>query len=120
MDSKNIINKKFCNECGGHTTNDGAACQGAMTQEYHFNESFHGLDTKGMITCNCCDNCRWKCHESFMDSVADGEQETNNPNKYSNCDHDMVSVEYQSQPYGHCIECDSVVVKNSDGNWINP
>ena len=36
------------------------------------------------------------------------------------CEHELVSVEYLSQPYGHCIECDCSVMKDEDGNWKLP
>lgn len=68
-----------CEGCGGYTENEGSACKGAISQEYHFNYEFQGLNTNGMITCNCCEDCRWKCHDSFMQSVEDGEQDTNCP-----------------------------------------
>lgn len=61
----------ICQECGGNTENGGSACKGSISQEYYLNAAFTGLDTKGMLTCNCCDDCRWQCHESFMDSIKD-------------------------------------------------
>lgn len=64
----------ICLECGKPTENEGSACKGAISQQYHYDQSFTGLDTNGLITCNCCDDCRWKCHDSFMQSVDDGEQ----------------------------------------------
>jgi hypothetical protein len=33
------------------------------------------------------------------------------------CEHELVSVEYMGQTYGHCLECDSTVIKDDDGNW---
>jgi hypothetical protein len=44
-------------------------------------------------------------------------QEPNDPSK---CPHELVSTEYGSQSYGHCIECDSTVIKNEEGNWKTP
>lgn len=35
------------------------------------------------------------------------------------CEHEMVSTEYASQTYGHCMECDSTVVKRF-GKWMLP
>jgi hypothetical protein len=36
------------------------------------------------------------------------------------CDHELVTTEYLSQTYGHCIECNSTVVKDECGNWTLP
>jgi hypothetical protein len=36
------------------------------------------------------------------------------------CPHELVTTEYMGQTYGHCIECDSTVVKNEEGNWKTP
>lgn len=63
----------MCEDCGGETENEGSACKGACSQARHYGEDV--FDTKGLMTCNCCDDCREKCHESFMQSVADGEQD---------------------------------------------
>lgn len=42
------------------------------------------------------------------------------PNDPLRCPHEIVSTEYMGQTYGHCIECDSTVVKNEEGNWKTP
>jgi hypothetical protein len=63
-----------CSGCGGETENDGEACKGACTSERYYGNDLVDLDTKGLPSCNCCEACRWKCHESFMQSVEDGEQ----------------------------------------------
>ena len=69
---------EFCEECGANTVNEGSACKGAVSQQYHYDATFSGLNTNGLITCNCCDDCRLKCWDSFLESVNDGEQESNN------------------------------------------
>jgi hypothetical protein len=33
------------------------------------------------------------------------------------CKHEMVSTEYSSQPYGHCLECNRTVFRDEDNNW---
>ena len=60
--------KDRCQECKGDTCNEGSACSGAFAQSGNI------YDTTMLTTCNCCDNCREKCHEEFMQSVEDGEQ----------------------------------------------
>ncbi len=63
-----------CQECGGDTDNEFRACKGAITSEMYYGNDLVVLDTRGLISCNCCEKCRWECHESFMQSVDDGEQ----------------------------------------------
>lgn len=36
------------------------------------------------------------------------------------CNHELVSTEYMSQTYGHCLECDCTVIKNENGEWVRP
>lgn len=36
------------------------------------------------------------------------------------CSHELVSTQYLSATYGHCIECDCTVVKDDNGNWKLP
>ncbi len=67
------IQTGICQECGGITDNDNRACKGACSQE-EYNGGEANLDTRGLISCNCCEDCRWKCHDSFMQSIDDGEQ----------------------------------------------
>ena len=71
MNEKSTDN--ICLECKGITENDYRACKGACSQEMHYGGDGY-LDTKGLISCNCCEECRWKCHDSFLQSVEDGEQ----------------------------------------------
>lgn len=61
-----------CAECGGETENDIRACKGACSQEIYYGGDL--MDTKGLSVCNCCEECRWRCHDSFMQSIEDGEQ----------------------------------------------
>jgi len=61
-----------CSECGGITENEYRACKGACSQQHYYGD--WSDDTKGLLSCNCCEDCRWKCHDSFMQSVDDGEQ----------------------------------------------
>lgn len=35
----------------------------------------------------------------------------------SECKHEIVSTEYLSQPYGHCVECNRTVFRDEDNNW---
>ena len=30
----------------------------------------------------------------------------------TNCEHEIVTVEYMGQPYGHCLECGCTVIKD--------
>lgn len=68
------MHKENCQECGAPSDNSGSACMGAISQQYPYVEG-DNMDTTLLITCNCCDECRWECHYSFMDSVEAGEQE---------------------------------------------
>jgi hypothetical protein len=36
------------------------------------------------------------------------------------CSHEFVSVQYLSQPYGHCESCKCTVVKSESGSWRLP
>lgn len=68
-----------CQDCGNPTDNDYRACAGACASERHYGNDMVDLDTKGLRGCDCCEECRNKCHDSFLQSVDDGEQnsETN-------------------------------------------
>ena len=61
-----------CQECGGETENDYRACMGACASERLQGDDQVDLDTKGLISCNCCEKCRLECYESFME-LADEE-----------------------------------------------
>ncbi len=63
-----------CSECGGHTENEYRACKGACASERYYGNDLVDLDTKGLLSCNCCESCRYKCLDSFLQSVEDGEQ----------------------------------------------
>lgn len=63
-----------CDECGNETDNDFRACKGACTSEFYYGNDFVDLDTSGLPSCNCCEKCRWGCHDSFLQSVEDGDQ----------------------------------------------
>lgn len=69
----NDINSYICQECKNPSENEGSACKGACSQEMHFGGNLS--NTNGLITCNCCDSCRLECHNSFMKSLEDGEQD---------------------------------------------
>ncbi len=61
-----------CDECGGPTDNEYRACKGACSQEIHYGGDL--MDTRFLMSCNCCETCRWLCHDSFMESLEAGEQ----------------------------------------------
>ena len=64
----------------------------------------------------------WKSNEGYK--VKNSEVVSINqypePNDPLRCPHEIVSTEYMGQTYGHCIECDSTVVKSEEGNWKTP
>lgn len=35
------------------------------------------------------------------------------------CEHEFVTIEYTSKPYGHCLSCDTIVIKNENSEWIS-
>jgi hypothetical protein len=58
-----------CDECGGPTDYHYAACKGACSSERYYGNYLIDLNTEGLLTCNCCEKCRWECHDSFMESI---------------------------------------------------
>jgi len=62
-----------CDECGGPTTNSFAACKGACSSERYYGNDMVDLNTNLLESCNCCDDCRWKCHDSFMESIKEND-----------------------------------------------
>lgn len=57
-----------CENCGGDG-NEWFACEGAITEERAQNVP-EPIDTTGLVSCTCCDKCRIKCHESWMEENA--------------------------------------------------
>jgi hypothetical protein len=58
----------ICQDCGGLTENEFGACAGALAEEYGQNVP-PGTNTMGLISCNCCESCRIKCHNSYMAEI---------------------------------------------------
>ena len=66
---------QICDECGGSSEFELSACQGAIDQQYHYDLTYTGTDTTHVISCNCCKNCRERRHQSFLESVEEGDQD---------------------------------------------
>jgi hypothetical protein len=64
----------ICRECGGKTDREYDACAGAIAEEIAQNVVLAVSGTQRLLSCNCCESCRLKCHESWME-----ENENINP-----------------------------------------
>lgn len=64
----------------------------------------------------------WKSNEGYKVKKSEvvSVNQYPEPNDPLRCPHELVKTEYVGQTYGHCIECDSTVVKDVDGNWKTP
>ncbi len=58
---QNII----CEVCLKNTDNDGRVCAGEIA--YEIGKGCPPIvDYRGMLTCNCCDDCRRNCHKEAL------------------------------------------------------
>lgn len=55
-----------CCNCGKDSENEDRPCAGAVAEEREQNVP-EPLIGQGLQTCNCCDNCRSLCHNSWME-----------------------------------------------------
>lgn len=55
-----------CDSCGKRSKNEFRSCAGAEAEERAQNVSPVIL-AHNLPTCNCCDSCRIKCHNSWME-----------------------------------------------------
>lgn len=55
-----------CQDCGSESENDLSACAGACAEERDQGVP-DILIGPGLPICNCCDDCRIKCHDSWME-----------------------------------------------------
>lgn len=68
-----------CTECKGPTDNEYRVCAGAAAQHRHYGGD--ELDYSGCASCNCCEACRVECNADFLQSVDDGDQESQEETK---------------------------------------
>lgn len=65
--------KDKCPECGCEVYMDNPfACEGAMANE--ISQTFGPVDTTLLPSCYCCDKCRNKCLDSFIDELNQKEE----------------------------------------------
>ena len=69
---------KICPECKGPTDNEFRICKGAAAQNIHYG----GDDNcNGLASCDCCESCRIDCYTSMLESIEDGDQESQENNE---------------------------------------
>ena len=67
-----------CPECKGPTDNEFRICMGAAAQNIHYG----GDDNcNGLASCDCCESCRIDCYTSMLESIDDGDQESQENNE---------------------------------------
>lgn len=64
----------------------------------------------------------WKINEGYRVKKSEAVNVNSHPepNDPLKCPHELVTTEYMGQTYGHCIDCDSTVIKSEEGNWKTP
>jgi len=68
----------ICPECGKETSNEFSACKGACTQQRVQGVPEHLIGGVEIMSCDCCDDCRELCYQSFMDELIEIENEEKN------------------------------------------
>lgn len=63
----NMSTDIVCENCG-RIGQESFACAGAIADEF---EDIGVNGTQGMLSCTCCEECREKCRQSYLDEIKD-------------------------------------------------
>lgn len=63
----------LCDECKKNPANESFACEGAMASER--SQTLGPVDTTLLLSCTCCDQCRMKCLDSFIEQIQEEEKD---------------------------------------------